>query len=142
MKKMTVTELNTLTDYVVESVLAQKRAEFMEKKTNATKEEFEASFAEAQRLCKVKADAEAALKKAKEELSQFAGKCYMGQFVNVNHYAGEAVVAKLSDETLFDGTNLAPYSLKKDVQRKLVVLKNLGSELDVEAFIKELVASY
>ena len=35
MKKMTVTELNTITDYVVESVLAQKRADVIKEKTDA-----------------------------------------------------------------------------------------------------------
>jgi hypothetical protein len=148
MKKMTVTELNALTDYVVESVLNAKRESMKKSRSTITEQELNELYAKAKKLSDAKAAAQKALGQAENELREFAEglseKNFEARYVYVDTYAygrSEAEIRTMSDEQLFDGTNLNPLKLRKDVERKLV-LKNLGSEVDVEKFVQELVASY
>lgn len=146
MKKMTVTELNALTDYVVESVLASKRDEVKKSVSTISENELNELLARAEKLVKAKNDAYNALEEAKERLNEFEkglfDKNFNGRYVYVDgYYSSTTKIQEYNDDTLFKGTKFEPWILRKDVERKLV-LKNLGSEVDVESFIKELVASY
>ncbi len=146
MKKMTVTELNALTDYVVESVLNAKRDEFKKSVSNISENEFNELLERASELVKARNDAYNALDEAKKRLEEFSkdlfDKNFLGRYVCMDGYYTYTVkIQEYNDDKLFKDTKFEPWILRKDVERKLV-LKNLGSEVDVESFIKELVASY
>lgn len=146
MKKMTVTELNAITDYVVENVLEIKREAAKKARTNITEGELNDLLARAKELADRKEAAKKALEAAQEELNEFSRglfeKNYEGRYVHVDtYYTATVEIREYNDDSLFNGTKLEPWSLQKDVQRKLV-LKNLASEVDVEAFVKELVNAY
>lgn len=147
MKKMTVTELEALTGYVVESVLNAKRDAMKKSVSNISENELNELFEKAQKLCNAKAAARMAYDQAKDELMAFSrglsGKNFEGRYVYVNEYSESATakIGTMEDDRLFEKSELAPWKLKQDIKRKLI-LKNLGSEVDVEKFIEELVASY
>lgn len=147
MKKMTVTELNALTDYVVESVLASKRDEVKKSVSTISENELNELLARAEELVRAKNDAYNALEEAKKQLYEFEkdlfDKNFQGRYVYVvdGYYSSTTKIQEYNDDRLFKGTKFEPDKLRGEVQRKLV-LKNLGSEVDVESFVQELVASY
>ena len=146
MKKMTVTELNALTDYVVESVLNAKRESMKKSVSTISEKELAERLEKCEKLVANLKTAENAYNAVKQNLHDFARdlseKNCEGRYVYVDpYYNPRAEIREMDDERLFSGTNLDPFKLRKDVERKLV-LKNLGSEVDVEKFVQELVASY
>lgn len=148
MKKMTVTELDALTGYVVESVLNAKREERRMEVSNISESELNGLLDMAKQLSNRKQAAKKAYEDATNKLNEFAKrieeKNHMGRFVYVecySSYASEPKINVMDDANLFEGSNLEPRLLRRDVKRRLI-LKNLGSEVDVEKFIEELVKSY
>lgn len=148
MKKMTVTELNALTGYVVESVLNAKRESMKKSRSSISEKELNDLYAKGKRLVEKMVSALGALNDAKDELNHFScglrNKNFEGRYVYVDtypHESAKAEICEMGDDELFAGTKLYPATIRRDVERKLV-LKNLGSEVDVEKFVQELVASY
>ena len=143
---MTVTELNAITDYVVEGVLAQKREEMKKSVSTITENELNVLLAKANELVKAKNDAKKALDEAEDNLKEFQRNLFEqnfeGRYVYVEGYfTSTATIRNYTDDNLFRNTKFEPCHLRSDVQRKLI-LKNLSSEVDVEKFIQDLVASY
>lgn len=149
-KKLSVTEIDTLTDYVSGIIVKEQREKASLAKTNCTEKQFNHTKAEIQKQID-------AYNKMGEELAKTAEVLknnpvyYGGKRLSLYCYytrEAELDVRKIGDDELFpeEMKSVGYYSfdyesyIKSQVRTK-IVLRNIGGTADIDAIIEEMRAS-